>query len=66
MQYWEANCIWFNNTNLLKQAHYLAYNLQSEFDEAFPHLFLFSLSPFSPSTLLPHFPFLPIFLFLIP
>lgn len=58
MQYWEANCIWFNNTNLLKQAYYLAHNLQPEFNEFVCLLFPFSLSPFPPSTLLPHFLFL--------
>lgn len=39
----EDNCIWFNNSNLLKQAHYLAYNLQLEFNVSFSlsSLFLF-------------------------
>lgn len=52
--YWEDNCIWFNNTNLLKQTHYLAHNLQPEFNVSF------SVSPFSSS------PLSPLFLLLIP
>lgn len=50
-EYWEDNCIWFNNTNLLKQAHYLAFNLEPEFNVSFCLFSLFlSLAPsFPPS-----------------